>query len=159
MIINKVRAVVGRWAGGERERYALSMTHHFFLSIVTGIAVLAAVGAQGQTSTIPLESHGEVGITPLDASSPRTEQVACRTFYGPSWTRVSADAPVVSSAQPYVVNDVGYRRVAYFTNNLGHLLQCIDGGFPWKGCGDRHLIYKPINGRWVKDEREIAIVC
>jgi hypothetical protein len=28
MIVNKVRAVVGKWAGGERERYAARKAYH-----------------------------------------------------------------------------------------------------------------------------------
>jgi hypothetical protein len=43
MIVNKVRAVVGRWAGGERERYATPVCRAALLSFGCRVRVVSVV--------------------------------------------------------------------------------------------------------------------
>lgn len=137
-------------------RYALSASRRIVLAFLSGIAAFA-VGAGAQTVTAPLEDRGSISVAPIPGSVPTPPRVACERFYGRGWKRVSASSPVVVQAAPFLMNDVDRRAVAYFTNSQGHLLVCTDGGY--QGCGDRHITYKAVGGKWLRDSFETVIVC
>jgi hypothetical protein len=137
-------------------RYALRRMRRVFLASCVGIAVSTAC-AEAQTLTAPLEDHGSIAVTQLPGSVPPQAQVACKWFSGQGWKRVSASSSIVAAATPFLTDDAEGRAVAYFTNGERDLLVCVDGGD--RGCGDRTIIYRAIDGKWVRDKLEEIVVC
>jgi hypothetical protein len=132
------------------------MTRHF-VAFVMWLGVPVANG-YGQLSSFAIEEPRSVSVSTIAGNAPTPVYEACRSYRRAGWARIAADSSVVISALPYLVKGAPDRAVAYFKNNAGHLLQCIDGPFR-SGCGERHVTYRLIDSNWVKDEREVVIVC
>ena len=139
-------------------RYMSTMTQALIRALIVVAAVSHGTWVNGQTVISPLESAGPISVTPIGEKIPREVPIPCENFHGSSWTRVSADSAIVISAAPFIAKDTSGRAVAYFTNGHGDLLVCIDSGSR-SACGDRHVIYKALDDKWIRNQLEVEIIC